>query len=257
MTTKRDFPGLLEHAQRVCGDLSDCTEYLDFVRRQICLVCAKRSDPHHVKTRGAGGSDFLAANLCREHHTEIGQIGILRFEKKYNVDIEKAIREMHRRYAGEQRRKKDIKNLLVIKKCSKCGDWKELGEFFKGNDKYNLCYICKLCAGIYSEANKDKRKAYLKANKDKIKANQKAYYESHKDKRKAYHKSHKDEIKAKNRIYHQMICIKLGDVYIKRILTVNCSLCHNDIPPELIELKRKHIELKRLKKAKINPILGV
>ncbi len=104
MTTKRDYPGLLEHARQVIGDLSDGEAYLDFVRRQPCLVSAKNSDPHHTKTRGAGGSDFLAVNLNRKYHDELGQIGMFRFEHKYGVDIDKTIRDLHTMYAKARKR---------------------------------------------------------------------------------------------------------------------------------------------------------
>lgn len=101
MTTKHDFPGLLEHARQVIGDLSDGEAYLDFMRKQPCLIKGGMSDPHHVKTRGAGGSDFLTVNLNRKYHSELEQIGMFRFEHKYGVDIEKSIRELHKRYREE------------------------------------------------------------------------------------------------------------------------------------------------------------
>lgn len=101
MTTKRDYPKLLENAKKVIGDLSDGETYLKFVRSLPCLVCLKKPDPHHIKTRGAGGSDFLAVNLCRKHHGEIEQIGILRFERKHGINIEKVIKGLHGIYRGD------------------------------------------------------------------------------------------------------------------------------------------------------------
>ncbi len=46
------------------------------------------SDPHHVKSRGAGGPD--AENmvpLCRAHHSELHQIGVTEFQLRYNLDL--------------------------------------------------------------------------------------------------------------------------------------------------------------------------
>lgn len=51
-----------------------------------CLVCgATNPDRHHVKSRGAFGDDSQSniAHLCRRHHTEIHQIGLSTFAKKY------------------------------------------------------------------------------------------------------------------------------------------------------------------------------
>lgn len=47
-------------------------EHLDWVRSQPCCMCARPSpsDPHHVRTRGAGGSDYYSIPLCRRCHTE-------------------------------------------------------------------------------------------------------------------------------------------------------------------------------------------
>lgn len=49
------------------------------------MICRGPSDPCHIKTRGSGGDD-VESNLipmCRQHHTEQGQIGWVRFCAKY------------------------------------------------------------------------------------------------------------------------------------------------------------------------------
>ena len=61
-------------------------EYLDYIRKQPCLVCRHDSDPHHLVTRKAFGSDYTAIPLCRNHHTEIGW-GIGKFELKYKINL--------------------------------------------------------------------------------------------------------------------------------------------------------------------------
>jgi len=51
---------------------------LEFVSSLPCSVCRKHpSDPHHIKTRGAGGGDILdnLMPLCRKHHVEWHQYG--------------------------------------------------------------------------------------------------------------------------------------------------------------------------------------
>lgn len=42
------------------------------VRGQPCLICARPSDPCHVRSRGAGGGDesWNLMRLCRRHHNE-------------------------------------------------------------------------------------------------------------------------------------------------------------------------------------------
>ena len=64
------------------------TTFLDrppLTRRCSIETCYKTADSHHLKTRGAGGGDddhnILA--LCREHHSEVHQVGWSRFIEKY------------------------------------------------------------------------------------------------------------------------------------------------------------------------------
>jgi len=61
-------------------------EFKAYVRDLPCLVCGANSDPHHVRTRGAGGKDNAnLVPLCREHHQELHTIGVLTFEDKYKL----------------------------------------------------------------------------------------------------------------------------------------------------------------------------
>jgi hypothetical protein len=61
------------------------------VKAQGCAVnnrdCAGPVDPHHVKTRGAGGDDTREnlMPLCRWHHIEAGMLGVLTFIEKYGL----------------------------------------------------------------------------------------------------------------------------------------------------------------------------
>lgn len=70
--------------------------YLEFIRRRKCLVCRKNHpDAHHVRSRGAGGSDYDTVPLCRKHHTELHQIGQGTFQSHYNMNLYKDIVELN------------------------------------------------------------------------------------------------------------------------------------------------------------------
>jgi hypothetical protein len=64
--------------------------FMDRVRRIRCAIVGCGSvytDPHHLTSRGAGGSDYTAIPLCREHHAELHTIGRNRFESRHSVDL--------------------------------------------------------------------------------------------------------------------------------------------------------------------------
>lgn len=60
---------------------------LQEVRGEPCAVCFREgpSDPHHIKTRGAGGPDrpWNLIAVCREHHSQIHNEGILSLWEKF------------------------------------------------------------------------------------------------------------------------------------------------------------------------------
>ena len=68
-------------------------KYLEYIRKIPCLISGKVADPHHLTSRGAYGSDYTALPLARRYHTEIEQIGVKKFEEKYNINVWK---EAHR-----------------------------------------------------------------------------------------------------------------------------------------------------------------
>jgi hypothetical protein len=64
--------------------------FLNRVRHSRCAVvgcCRFYIDPHHLITRGSGGSDHTAIPLCREHHAELHTIGKKRFEEECGLDL--------------------------------------------------------------------------------------------------------------------------------------------------------------------------
>lgn len=161
-----------------------------------------------------------------------------------------------------------VMNNPTEKKCTKCGEVKDLSMFNKDkrglyghNPRCRLCY--KSYSKVYRETNKDKIKAYretnkdkikyyLNNNKDKIKARHKAYRETNKDKlkaqRKLYNEANKHKIKAyinnnkdKIREYNKKISKNLTDTYVAGILGIPT----HDCPKELIELKRAQLKLRR------------
>lgn len=64
---------------------------------------ARRSDPHHVRTRGAGGLDSDTAPLCRDHHMEIDAVnsGPKTFEAKYGVSLKAIAAAIHQAITKE------------------------------------------------------------------------------------------------------------------------------------------------------------
>lgn len=76
--------------------------YKEFIKKQECCIKPCNNyivDPHHVKTRGAGGKDEEnLIPLCRKHHTELHTIGRMSFQIKYDLDYEKLIQHYCKEY---------------------------------------------------------------------------------------------------------------------------------------------------------------
>jgi len=68
-----------------------CPAYLKLIRSKPCCVCMVCPvDADHIQARGTGSAkrnDLTAIPLCREHHSERGQIGNNRFEAKYRINL--------------------------------------------------------------------------------------------------------------------------------------------------------------------------
>lgn len=66
------------------------SEYLAFVHAQPCVVpgCEEtRIHAAHVRSRGAGGTWRSVVSMCRDHHREQHEFGILTFQRKYAIDL--------------------------------------------------------------------------------------------------------------------------------------------------------------------------
>jgi len=109
----------------------------------------------------------------------------------------------------------------------------------------------------WREKDSAKKKAYYEANKEKVNAKQKAYYEANKEKvnanNKAWRDSNREKVKAKKKAWRDANREKvnasqrgrrnaLHDCYVASFLGMKT----HEAPPELINLKREQLELKRL-----------
>lgn len=81
--------------------------YLDYIRKQRCLVCGvDNCDAHHLEARGMGGAntekkDYSCVPLCRMHHDEYHRNGLREFEyiyKDINLNLYKEAFRLLRDY---------------------------------------------------------------------------------------------------------------------------------------------------------------
>jgi hypothetical protein len=90
-----------------------------------------------------------------------------------------------------------------MKKCTKCGEWKLVSEFYKYKwSKDGLKSQCKMC---------DKK--YYENNKEKIKEQQKEYRENNKEKIKEYYENNKEKILKQKKDYYENNKEKIKDYY--------------------------------------------
>ncbi len=62
--------------------------YLEYIRSEPCCACqATPAEPHHTAKAGVGmkSSDFSTIPLCRKHHSELHNNGIVRFENDNHI----------------------------------------------------------------------------------------------------------------------------------------------------------------------------
>lgn len=102
------------------------------------------------------------------------------------------------------------------KTCSKCGEWKALGDFKKDKSKRDGYYSsCKKCVKKYRQANaesiqqysKQHNKKYYEKNAETLKEYQRLYRRENTEILKQYHKKHRqeniDSINQKKKRYYQ------------------------------------------------------
>lgn len=121
------------------------------------------------------------------------------------------------------------------KRCIKCGSirWK-----INPNTGYKRCTDC---------ANANQRKNYKKeSNTIKYYNNPELYKKISRKSQKKYREANRSTCYYKSKEYSTRQREILGDLYIKSILTKHSTnLTFSDVTPELIELKRKQLLLKR------------
>ena len=126
-----------------------------------------------------------------------------------------------------------------MKACKHCG---------REKTRYKDEFICTPCRLAYKkewyQRNKEevlrKQKAYYHANPDAQKERNKAYAITRANYKKEWYQKNKHRVVARIR--------NLSDSYVLKRLTSGTSLTTSDIPHELIEVKRLHLQLLRLLK---------
>ena len=83
-------------------------DYIKYIKSKHCLVCGRSPvDPDHLEHLGMGGAnkgglkDYSCVSLCRQHHSERHDLGLRRFEEKYNLNLWKEAFYLLRGYFAE------------------------------------------------------------------------------------------------------------------------------------------------------------
>jgi len=93
-----------------------------------------------------------------------------------------------------------------MKRCTKCGEWKEFGEYHKvGKGSSGLAARCKACVAEYQmkyrEANKEKcaeyQMKYREANKERVAESHRKYREANKERIAESHRKYREANKEK------------------------------------------------------------
>lgn len=127
---------------------------------------------------------------------------------------------------------------MTTKKCSKCGEIKALNEFNK-HKKVKCGYNsqCRAC-------HKITRDRWNKSHLDRRCEIQQAYYNREKEEINAKRRQHRLDNIEKYRLYERRDTDTLSDSYVKQCLRFQ-GWCKEDITPEIIEVKRLEILIKR------------
>ncbi len=148
--------------------------------------------------------------------------------------------------------------MLEMKKCSKCGEFKAPHMFYKDKTKKDLLSNwCKKCKkeyrAIYHEKNKERisqtNKKYKEKNKERISQTNKKYKEKNKEKEKRYIQKYTEENKEALILKDRKRIEMMSNYYIVKTLRQQ-GIPKDQIAPELIELKRAILKVKRAIKQK-------
>lgn len=104
-----------------------------------CCVCGKKADLHHVDAIGMGFNretkpqlGALVLPLCRVHHGEWHDLGIVEFDKKYHIILQSKSKTRCRHWWIDCGRQKHGKRYMTEYRCDICG---EVGFVPVGNEK--------------------------------------------------------------------------------------------------------------------------
>lgn len=143
---------------------------------------------------------------------------------------------------------------METKICSKCKEEKGLSEFRKEKKgKYGVQSKCRRCMSqidlSYRERNRDAIRAKPR-DRHKYKTKIKQYYEDNKDLILTRNRKWKESNRDKANMYSKSRVINMTDSYVYHIIKSQTGLDTQIIRqnPELIQLKRLEIALKRKRK---------
>ncbi len=141
-----------------------------------------------------------------------------------------------------------------MKTCSHCKAEKPLTEYHKNRSAkdglQHICISCRRCiCAEYVSKNREKvnswARGYAARNHDKVLAAKKVWADQNIDHVKKYArryiKNHSEKCNARNRNESEV----LADNYIYRLLVPIIGVDRSDIPLEMIEVKRLHLQIVR------------
>ena len=134
--------------------------------------------------------------------------------------------------------------------CPSCETYKAREEFFKKKtSKWGLAGMCKACASManrkYRENNPEKKKEwkrkYAENNPEKVKEGKRKYRENNLEKEKERCREYRENNLEKEKERYRKYAERLSEGYIKNRLKQG----NLPVTPELIEIKRQQIAMKR------------
>ena len=147
-----------------------------------------------------------------------------------------------------------IKREVMKKQCPKCGEEKELTEFVRGE---NRCKVCQsLYAAQYRRNNysiiKEKAAIWRLTNREHKNMIDREYSKTHRaeSNKRAREWYLKNTVKAHEtgRRNESKSIQQCSNLYIKKLLRATHGVIPSEITPDLIELKRQQITMKRILK---------
>lgn len=131
----------------------------------------------------------------------------------------------------------------ATKTCSKCGEVKAVELFPKARCRCQRCF-------------REKQKEWYEANSQRINAKRKEAYRADSTKfsiyNKKYWEANREKLVASSKVKSKAYREGLSDGYVAQRIAQRVGLRANLIPAQLIEVKRKHLQILRKLKEKPN-----